>query len=361
MVGVVREKPKGQADEERVEGVAGIYITLLNTRRITEAVGAGVSSYDVGSINKMKSKIAWTTAIGAALMVAAGAIAQPPGRGPSGQGNVWIDPVKDEPAGTHYRLFSTPSRGPATEASYLVYLPPDYESARDRRYPVLYWLHGGGGNQRQGGFMVSKLDEKIRAGEIPPFIVIVPQALPDVRYINSKDGTRPLEDVIIKDLIPHVDSTYRTITTRQGRAIEGFSMGGFGALRLGFKFPNLFGTVSGLAPSITDMKDEPDFITEPFGNDQAFYDAVGPWTIVKEHAGDIRGRTTVRLLVGDQDKLFPLVKQYSDLLTSLKIEHQYAVAPGVPHRYELIVSKMPFDALVFWKTVFAGHGRDGER
>jgi enterochelin esterase-like enzyme len=283
----------------------------------------------------------------------AGASGQGPCRGPAGRGNVWIDPVKDEPAGTNYRLYSTPSRGPDTQASYLVYLPPDYETARNRRHPVLYWLHGGGGNQRQGGWMVEKLDGKIRSGEIPPFLVIVPQALPDVRYINAKDGTRSLEDVIIKDLIPHVDAAYRTIATREARAVEGFSMGGFGSLRLGFKFPDLFGTVSALEPSITEMKDELEIVTEPFGNDQAFYDAAGPWTIVKEHSGSIRARTTVRLLVGDQDKLFPLVRQYSELLTSLRIDRQYAVAPGAPHQYEQIVAGAPFDARVFWKAAFA--------
>jgi dipeptidyl aminopeptidase/acylaminoacyl peptidase len=48
--------------------------------------------------------------------------------------------------GTHYGLFATASRGPNTEGSCLIYLPPDYETAKTRRYPVLYFLHGGGGS-----------------------------------------------------------------------------------------------------------------------------------------------------------------------------------------------------------------------
>jgi enterochelin esterase-like enzyme len=269
------------------------------------------------------------------------------------KGTIWVDPDKSEPAGTRYRLFGTPSRGPNTEGSYLIYLPPDYETAKTRRYPVLYFLHGGGGNQRSGAWLVEKVDGQIRAGALPPFIIVLPQALPDVRFINSKDGTRPLEDVMIKDLIPHVDSTYRTMADRAGRAIEGFSMGGFGSLRLGFKFPNLFGTVSGLAPSITEMKDEPDCIIEPFGPDQAFYDEVGPWNIVKQNAAEIRGRTTVRLLVGDKDRLLPMVTEYHELLTSLGIQHRFAViGPEVFHRDTDIIGKAPFDALAFWKDVF---------
>jgi enterochelin esterase-like enzyme len=288
----------------------------------------------------------------ACVLVTTGTVAQGPDRGSRQSGNVWVEPDKSEPAGTHYRLFSTPSRGPTTEASYLVYLPPDYAASSSRRYPVLYWLHGGGGNQREGGWMVARIDKEIRSGAIPPFLVILVQGLPDVRYINAKDGTRPVEDVIIKDLIPHVDSTYRTISARSGRGIEGMSMGGYGALRLGFKYSDLFGTVSALAPSITEMKDEPLVVTEPFGNDQAFYDRVGPWAVVKEHADAVRGRTTVRLLVGDKDRLLPLVKKYSELLGSLKIEHQFVVVPGAQHRYDQIVELLPFDALNFWKVAF---------
>jgi len=88
--------------------------------------------------------------------------------------------------------------------------------------------------------MVKKIDEEIRAEKLPPFLVILVQGLPHVRYINSKDSTRPVEDVIIKDLLPHVDATYRTMPMRSRRGIEEMSMGGYGALRLGFKYPELF-------------------------------------------------------------------------------------------------------------------------
>jgi enterochelin esterase-like enzyme len=279
----------------------------------------------------------------------------PPGGGGSrgGGANNWIEPEKTEPAGTQYRLFATPSRGANTQASYLVYLPPGYESSGTQRYPVLYWLHGGGGNQRSGGWMVGQIDRQIRKGTIPPFIMILVQGLRDVRYINFKDGTRPVENVIVKDLIPHVDATYRTIASRQGRAVEGFSMGGYGALHLGFSHPDLFGVVSGLAPSIDEMKNEAPIVTEVFGNDQAFYDAVGPWTNAKEHADAIRGHTKVRLFVGDQDRLLQVVKKYDQLLSSLNIEHQFAIAPGADHAEWQIFESLPFDALSFWKTAFA--------
>ena len=60
--------------------------------------------------------------------------------------DLWLDPDKSEPAGTHYRTFKSKLVG--GEVSYLVYLPPDYDKDTAKRYPVLYWLHGMGGNQR---------------------------------------------------------------------------------------------------------------------------------------------------------------------------------------------------------------------
>ena len=286
------------------------------------------------------------------LSLCAGAAAQGPNRDSMHHGNEWIDPDHSEPSGTQYHLFPTPSRGPATEASCLIYLPPDYEKKPAQRFPVLYWLHGGAGSQREGIWIVQRIDAEIRSGGLPPFIIVLVQGLPDVRYINSKDGTRPVEDVIIHDLIPHIDATYRTIAARRSRAIEGMSMGGFGALRLGFKYPQLFGTVSALAPSIKPMAQEPEVVREPFGNDQTYWDETGPWNIVKQHAAEIRGRTRVRLLVGDQDPLLAPVTDYHALLTSLGIEHRFAVVPGAHHRYDEIISRMPDDPLQFWKEAF---------
>ncbi len=268
------------------------------------------------------------------------------------RGNEWICPDKSEPNGTHYVLYPTPARGPDTQASILVYLPPDYETSGSKRYPVLYWLHGGGGNQLSAQTQISRMDAAIRAGQIPALIVVGLQALPDVRYINSKDGTRPLEDVIIKDLIPYVDSHYRTLAQREYRAIEGFSMGGYGSFRLGFKYPSLFSIVSGLAPSITEFKSEPNIVTEPFGNDPVYYEKVGPANIVKTNANAVRGHQTIRLYVGDQDPLLTALQQFHERLLSLEIEHQFKIASGVGHQDDRLVDKL--DGIAFWKTAFPG-------
>ena len=287
-----------------------------------------------------------------------GAQAQAPPNRPLGpwdmekpKGDFWVEPDKSTPADTHYGLFSTPSRGPNTQASYLIYLPREYDSSQ-RRFPVLYWLHEGNGNQLSGVPMVARIDAAIRTGKIPPFIVVLVQGLPSVRYINSKDGTRPVEDVLIRDLIPHIDAAYRTIPTREARAIEGMSMGGYGALRLGFKYPELFGTVSAFAPSLTQMKDEPPVVTEPYGNDQTYYDAADPRALVTQQASAIRGRTKIRLLVGSADGLVKPIGEFSSFLDTLRIDHQFEIAPAAEHMWNQIFDRLPADPLLFWKTAF---------
>ena len=82
------------------------------------------------------------------------------------------------------------------------------------------------------------------AGAAPACLVVFVNGLPSGMYVDWKDGSTPVESMIVKDLVPHIDATWRTIATREGRMLDGFSMGGYGAARLGFKHANLFRAVS---------------------------------------------------------------------------------------------------------------------
>jgi len=265
----------------------------------------------------------------------------------------WIDPVKEAPKYASYQLFPSPSRGENTMASYLIYLPPTYQTETNKRYPVIYWLHGGGGNQREGAWMVEQIDQSINEKTMPEVIIVLVQGLPSVRYVNTKDGTRPVEDVIIKDLIPHIDATYHTLNRREFRAVEGMSMGGYGALHLGLKYYELFGVVSALAPSILPMKNEPLPVQENFGYDEKYYALNDPWTLIRQNTSFIKDKTKLRILIGDTyEKLSEVVYKYHILLDSLKIKHQYDVIPGAEHKYVDIISKAHFNTFSFWKTAF---------
>jgi enterochelin esterase-like enzyme len=202
--------------------------------------------------------------------------------------------------------------------------------------------------------MCGQLDAAMKRGDMPPCIVVFVQGLPIGWYNNSKDGTMPVEDVIIKDLIAHIDATYRTINRREARGIDGMSMGGYGSLHLGFKYPELFGVVSSIAPSITSFAMERKEVIAPtFEDDTAYFNVNSPSTLVKVNADYIRNHTTIRLLVGDKDFLFDLIQHFHQQLKDLQISHHYGIATGADHDYREVISKLDFNAFAFWASAFS--------
>ena len=264
----------------------------------------------------------------------------------------WVDPITNPIPGTSYHLFPTPARGKCTQGSYLIYLPEDYLIS-DKRYPVIYWLHGGNGNSREGSWMCEQMNAAMERSDMPQTIVVFVQGLPIGWYNNSKDGTMPVEDVIINDLIPHIDATYRTIRKREARGIEGMSMGGYGSLHLGFKYPELFGVVSSIAPSITTFEmEKKEVITPTFKDDTAYFNANSPSTLIQKNADYIRTNSAIRLLVGDKDFLYELIREFHHQLQDLKITHQFAIAKDADHDYKEVIKNLDSNSFTFWKSSF---------
>ncbi len=254
----------------------------------------------------------------------------------------WLDPDQGAPNGTQYKTFT--SKVLDREVSYLVWLPPGYEH-ESKRFPVIYWLHGMGANQRGGATMfVPEASGAMKEGKLLPCIIVSVNGMVKSFYCDSSDGKIPMESVIIKDLIPHVDATYRTLAKREGRVIEGYSMGGYGAGHLGFKYPELFGTVvinagALIDPNLTNLpKDGPMFAV--FGEDNARRAAEYPLTLAKQNADNLRGRTHIRIGCGSLDGLLPRNKELHDQLTGLRIEHDYEVVPDVAHESPLYYRKL---------------------
>jgi S-formylglutathione hydrolase FrmB len=127
---------------------------------------------------------------------------------------------------------------------YNVILPRDYNTARTTRYPVLYMLHG-----LTGHFDDWLVRTNIADYAAPYRLIVVMPEGNNSWYIDSATvPTDKYESYILQELIPDVQKRYRTIEARYGRAIAGLSMGGYGAFRLGLKYPDRFafaGSVSG--------------------------------------------------------------------------------------------------------------------
>ncbi|MFZ2642572.1 MAG: alpha/beta hydrolase-fold protein [Verrucomicrobiia bacterium] len=235
----------------------------------------------------------------------------------------WLDPDQSAPNGTQYKTFHSAVIG--SNVSYLVWLPPGYERGT-KRYPVIYWLHGRSKNQRTGALIfVPQVEAAIKEGLLPPVIVVSVNGVGPSYYLDAPNGRLPVESVIIKDLIPHVDRTYRTIARREGRVIEGYSMGGFGAARLGFKFPELFGTVVVSAGALQ--------------NSNGFNPEEHPKQLARKNAGKLR-KTRIHIGCGSLDGLLPTNLELHRLLQQLGIEHSYQVVPDMAHDSALYYEKL---------------------
>lgn len=133
---------------------------------------------------------------------------------------------------------------------YYIYLPPDYGTA-ERRYPVLYMLHGLGGHREE--WIVYDLlnisDREIARGNIPPMIIVLPQGDKGYWTNHTADGLL-WGEYLSRDLVAMIDATYRTLRSPDARAIGGLSMGGWGALHHAFTRPDLFGIVGAHSASL---------------------------------------------------------------------------------------------------------------
>jgi len=145
------------------------------------------------------------------------------------------------------------SRYLSSPAGYCALLPPSYDAQPARKFPVLYFLHGLGGDQTflvsTGGWnIIADAWEQNRLAE---FVIITPQA-GNSFYIDSRNGKTKYEDFFIHDFVPQMEKKFRLQGTRSGRAISGISMGGYGALRFAFKYPQMFVSAAGLMPALME-------------------------------------------------------------------------------------------------------------
>lgn len=249
----------------------------------------------------------------------------------------WVSPLANAewakkilPATVRHATFKSPLMGIAV--GYYIYLPPRYESG-PTRYPVVYHLHGGRpGAESKGVRLASYVDAAILKGTIKPTIYVFPNGGP-VSWYDMPDLENGMgESVFVKELIPHIDATYRTWGTREGRALEGYSQGGRGTTRIMFKHPELFLSVapggSGYGPEKTiqenDGYESPLLRFLPVG-----YNA---WDIAKAYA-DRKERPPLNILIWDGTKCFnyEFNLKYSAYLKELGIAHEFLSIPDVPH------------------------------
>jgi endo-1,4-beta-xylanase len=263
--------------------------------------------------------------------------------------STWDNPLKDPIPNVEHKTFRSDSMN--VDVGYNIYLPPGYAAAPDRRYPVIYWLHGLGGNETTGMFPTSIIDRAIKDKSIPPFIVVFANGGARTRYHDSTDGKIMADTLVARELIGHIDQTYRTVASRDGRAISGMSMGANGSLKFAFKYPELFSSVVAFAPALVDGQwmeaNDREFLATMFGGDKDKYQDQIAAEVIKRNAQKVRGNVAILILIGKDDRLLPLNQAMHKLLEELKVPHEYEEHQGVGHDLDALLARSPARGLIF--------------
>ena len=220
--------------------------------------------------------------------------------------------------------------GPVTQQPVLfnIYLPAGY-AASTQRYPVIYHLHGLGGNQNGHNTVVpAAFETALAAGIIGPVIVVFPNGYTDSWWADSIGGDKPAETDVVAQLIPHVDANFRTIPTRGARVVQGFSMGGFGATKFYSKFDDLFAACVEYDGAFLTWQNmllfQPGTASSIFGNSQAYFNEYSPWHWTTQNAGTLSTGPAIRMVVG---LLIGGNRAFRDHLLGLSIPVDYVEVP----------------------------------
>jgi len=254
---------------------------------------------------------------------------------------------------------SMKSRYVPGQVGYCALLPPGYDAHPAKKFPVLYFLHGLGGDQTflvtSGGWqIIEDLWEQKKIGE---FVIITPQANNSF-YIDSKDGRVKYEDFFVREFMPRMEKKYRLLGTRRGRAISGVSMGGYGSLRLAFKYPQMFVSVAAHMPALLERLPHGSgdagftrFFGNAFGSpaDEAFWKANTPFVFARK--ADLRS-LKIYADCGDRDNYgFDAgLRQLDKLLNDRRVLHSFHIYPG-QHDWEFVARHLE-ESLQFQSKAF---------
>ena len=248
---------------------------------------------------------------------------------------------------------SLPSKILRHPIAYCILLPPAYDAEASRRFSILYFLHGLGDNEQMflhsGGWnLVEDLWEE---SQLKPFLIATPRGEASF-YINSLDGKNRYEDFLLQEFFPFIERRYRAHSGRAYRAISGVSMGGYGALHLAFRYPQLFSAVSAHSPALIEKL--PVFLagvssSSPrarilggvFGSpaDPAFWERNSPLTLA--HTARLGG-LKIYFDCGDQDDFgFDAGAQaLAKILNTRHIPYEFHLYPG-HHDWTYFAAHLP--------------------
>ena len=332
-------------------------------------------------IGKRTTSVAFVAALavgGAAMLDAQAGRGGPPGKG-GGTGTV-------EHVIVHGKALEGNLEGDSPDREVTVYLPPSYAGDQTRRYPVVYLLHGyGGRNDTFTGRLADLQQSADRLAAAQGFsepIVVIPNAFTlhkGSMYSNSVT-TGDWESFIAQDLVAYVDGRYRTLAKRMSRGLAGHSMGGYGAVRIGMKRPDVFSSLyimsaccltattdpqsesmkaaeaiktreqaeeaaraPGLGASASlasaaawspNPKNPPLYLDLPVKDGKVRPDIVAKWAanaplvMLDRHVAALQSYYAIAMDIGTKDSLIASNRQFHEAMTRLTIAHAYEEYDG---------------------------------
>ncbi len=341
---------------------------------------------------------------------------------PAAPGNGIMDPPKPPSRPTavehikvHGKSLEGNLEGDSPDRDVFVYLPPSYATDKTKRYPVVYMLHGYGGHDTTFNGRLATLpdseDRLVAGGAAKEMIVVMPDAF--TLHKGSMYSNSPTigdwESYIAVDLVSYIDSHYRTIATRASRGLGGHSMGGYGALRIGMKRPDVFSALylmsscclnATLAPRAEQMataagvttreqaeaeSKKPGFgisvtLAEAAawspnpGNPPLYYDlpiaggsprpeviarwaANAPLAMVPQYVPNLKKYNAIGMEIGTKDNLYRTNKELDALFTNLGITHTYDEYDG--NHTNRVLERVEKNALPFFSKQLSSESRSG--
>jgi S-formylglutathione hydrolase FrmB len=294
-----------------------------------------------------------------------------------------------------------------------VYLPPSYQAAKQRRYPVLYFLHGFTdseelwmGWQKHWINLPAVIDQAWAKGETGEIIVVMPNAytrFAGSMYSNSVT-TGNWEDYVSRDLVAYIDAHYRTMPAVASRGLAGHSMGGYGAARIGMKFPEVFSSVYLLSPCcmapagltgghgnplVEAIRTDDDFAKADFGTKAQFAEAAAwspnpknppffldpiskggefqpqvaarwaanaPLAMIDQYVANLRRLKALAFDAGAQDSgIAATVRTLDGIMTNYGIAHDFEIYEG--NHVNHVADRIETKALPFFTKNLAGTGK----
>lgn len=259
---------------------------------------------------------------------------------------------------------------------FSVCLPDGYYQEK-KAYPVVYLLHGLGDNDfswLEYGRISQYAEKAVASGDAIPMIFVMPEGYRSY-YVNDYKGSFLYQDMFVNELVPYIDSLFRTVADRQHRAVMGYSMGGFGAMILHLKHPGVFGTAVPLSMSV---RNDAQYMTEDasgwdeqwgrlFGEPglkgadrlTAYYRSNSPFHLFPEMSAGKEKALNIYMVNGDEEQtLCRSNEELHILMQQSGIAHEYRVTDG-GHSFRVWCAAIP-GALRFISDAFEGRPYRGE-